>query len=355
VDRLTVDEGLQSIEGAGMALSLNKKALAIVEEMLSRSEELKIKASKADCGATVIDCGVNTKGSVDAGLYVTRVTAGDLAQVSLSTMNYGDFALPTILVFSDHPVLATIGGQLGDWEVKYENYSAVGSGPARALALDRNIPTAVGAKRETLRERGLFTYTPMEIYEKIGYRDSHDKAVIVLESSEIPPNRILELIAEACHIKSEGLFALVAPISSLAGSVQIAGRIVEVGIHKLSLMGFDFKKILFGSGYAPIAPVHRNHAEDMGRTNDAIRYGGVTYYIVDFDDDEKLKDFVDMVPPSDNKSFAEIFKTATRGFYDVDLRAFAPAVITVTNSRTGKTFTAGRIKPEFLRKTLGIA
>lgn len=337
-----------------MALSLNKKALAIVEEMLSKPEELKIKTSKATCGATVIDCGVNTKGSLEAGLYITRVTAGDMIQTSVTTINYGDFALPAVHVSSDHPVLATIGGQLGDWEVRYENYFAVGSGPARALALDRNIPTAVGVKREKLREMGLVTYTPKEIYERIGYRDLCDKAVIVLESSEIPPNRALELIAEACHIRPKNLFALVAPTSSIVGTVQIAGRIVEVGIHKLVLIGFDFTKISFGSGYAPIAPVHQDQADAMGRTNDAIRYGGVTYYVVDFDDDEKLKDFVDMVPPSDNKAFTEIFKTATHGFYDVDLRAFAPAVIAITNSRTGKTFTAGRVKTEFLRKTLGI-
>lgn len=63
-----------------MALSLNKKALTIVEEMLSKPEELKIKTSKATCGATVIDCSVNMKGSLEAGLYVTRVTAGDMIQ-----------------------------------------------------------------------------------------------------------------------------------------------------------------------------------------------------------------------------------------------------------------------------------
>lgn len=337
-----------------MTLSLNKKALAVVEEMLSKPEELKIKTSKAACGATVIDCGVNAEGSLEAGLFVTRITAGDLIRISVTTIDYGDFALPALHVSSDYSVLATMGGQLGDWEVRYESYFAVGSGPARALALDRNIPMAVGAKREKLRQMGLVTHTPKEVYERIGYRDSCDKAVIVLESSEIPPNGALELIAEACRIRPKNLFALVAPTPSIVGAVQIAGRIVEVGIHKLALIGFNFTKISFGSGYTPIAPVHQDQAEAMGRTNDAIRYGGVTYYIVDFDDDKKLKDFVDVVPPSDNKSFTEIFKTATHGFYDVDLQAFAPAVISITNSKTGKTFAAGSVKPEFLRKTLGI-
>ena len=337
-----------------MTLSINKKAVSVVRELISKAEDLSVEVLKAACGATVIDCGVKVKGSVDAGLYVTRASAGDLVHVSVSTIDYGEFALPALQVFSSHPAIATIGGQLGDWEVRHGDYFAIGSGPARALALDREIPKAVGAKRRLYGKAGLVTHTPREIYEKIGYSDSCEKAVIVLESSDIPPNRVLESIAEKCHVKAANLFALVVPTSSIAGSVQIAGRIVEVGIHKLALLGFDFSKILFGSGYSPIAPVHPNPAEAMGRTNDAIRYGGVTYYLVDFDDDDVTRNFVSMVPPRDNKSFAEIFRTAVHGFYDVDLGAFAPAVITVSNLRTGNTFTAGRVSTEFLRKTLSI-
>ncbi len=337
-----------------MTLSLNERALLIVEEMISKNEELGIKVSKASCGATIIDCGVNVKGSINAGIYVTRITAGDLIQVHIATMNYDDFSLPIIHISTDYPILATMGGQLGDWEVKHGNYFAIGSGPARALALDRNIPTAVGIKREKLHKIGLVTYTPREIYEKIGYKDYYDKAVIVLESLEIPPNEVLELVSKACHIMPKNLFALIVPTSSIAGAVQIAGRVVEVGIHKLGLLGFDFTKIFFGSGYAPIAPIHSDSIEMMGRTNDAIRYGGVTYYKVDYPNDEELKEFIAKVPPKDGKSFVSIFKDATYGFYDVDLTAFAPAIITINNVRTGNTFKAGYIKKNLLKKYLSI-
>lgn len=337
-----------------MTLSLNERALVIVEEMISKSEELRIKVSKASCGATIIDCGVNVKGSINAGIYVTRITAGDLIQVHIATMNYDDFSLPIIHISTDHPILATMGGQLGDWEVKHGNYFAIGSGPARALALDRNIPTAVGIKREKLHKIGLVTYTPREIYEKIGYKDSYDKAVIVLESLEIPPNEVLELISKACHIMPKNLFALIVPTSSIVGAVQIAGRVVEVGIHKLGLLGFDFTKIFFGSGYAPITPIHPDPIEMMGRTNDAIRYGGVTYYKVNYPNDEELKEFIAKVPPKDDKSFVSIFKDATYGFYDVDLTAFAPAIITINNVRTGNTFKAGYMKKNLLKKYLFI-
>lgn len=336
-----------------MTLSINERAFNLVREMLDKAEELKIEAFEAECGATVVDCGVKPEGSIEAGLYLTRIAAGDLLSVFMTTMNYGESSLPALYVSSDNPVLATFGGQLGDWEVKDGEYFAIGSGPARALALDREIPQAVRAKRDLYRRAGLVTYTPREIYERIGYADSYDKAVIVLESSEIPPDRTLRFIAEKCYVKPSNLYALVAPTNSISGAVQIAGRIVEVGIHKLALLGFDFTRIVFGSGCSPMAPVHPDVAEAMGRTNDAIRYGGITYYVVNHNDDKMIEKFVKKVPPRDNKSFAEIFKGA-RGFYDVDLLAFAPAVITVNNLKTGRTCKAGHVNIEFLMKTMSV-
>lgn len=118
-----------------------------------------------------------------------------------------------------------------------------------------------------------------------------------------------------------------------------------MGIHKLMLLGFDLTRIVFGSGVAPITPVSLDPLIAMGRTNDAIRYGGLTYYVVDFDDEEKLRNLVTKVPLTDNKPFIEIFKAA-KDFYDIDLQAFAPAVISITNARTRKAFSVGHINVE---------
>jgi methenyltetrahydromethanopterin cyclohydrolase len=102
-----------------------------------------------------------------------------------------------------------------------------------------------------------------------------------------------------------------------------------------------------------MAPPHPDAATAMGRVNDAIRYCGSTYYMVDFYDDEQLRDFVKRVPPTDNEFFTEIFKKA-QDFYDVDPCAFAPATITVTNIKTGKTFSAGHLNTDVLRKAFGM-
>jgi methenyltetrahydromethanopterin cyclohydrolase len=94
----------------------------------------------------------------------------------------------------------------------------------------------------------------------------------------------------------------------------------------------------------------------MGRTNDAILYGGVTYYNIDFEDDTSLKGIVEKSVSSNStqygRPFAEIFKEANKDFYNIDPNIFTPAVLTINNIRTGKTFTAGKINKKVLKRSL---
>jgi len=123
-------------------------------------------------------------------------------------------------------------------------------------------------------------------------------------------------------------------------------------------LGFDPRLITHGCGYAPIAPVHPRFAEAMGRTNDAILYGGVVCYTTSYDDDEKLRDLVDMAPSSASKGygspFLEIFKEANYDFYRIDPGLFAPAVLMVNNAKTGSVFKAGRINVEVYKRSIGL-
>ena len=54
-------------------LSINKKALEIVNKMIENKEELNIDVIKLENGATVLDCGVNVAGSWEAGKLFTKV------------------------------------------------------------------------------------------------------------------------------------------------------------------------------------------------------------------------------------------------------------------------------------------
>jgi len=318
-----------------MKISVNEQALWVVKETLAHKRELQIRVEKHPKGATIIDAGVAAPGGYAAGLMVTRICMGGLWEVSLSSRNFGDFALPTIEVATDQPAISTLGAQFAGWQIKVRDYFAMGSGPARALALK-----------------------PKELYAEIDYKDDADCAVIVLESEKLPPDEAIRYIASECKVRPSRIYAVVTPTNSLAGSTQISGRIVETGVHKLEKVGLDPKRIIHAVGYAPISPIHPKPAKAMGRTNDALYYGGETFYTVDFEDDEKLKEIVSKAPSSTaaeyGKPFYEIFKAAGFDFYKIDPNLFAPAVVAVNNIRTGQTFRSGRIDTKVLRETMGI-
>jgi len=48
----------------------------------------------------------------------------------------------------------------------------------------------------------------------------------------------------------------------------------------------------------------------------------------------------------------EIFKEADYDFYKIDPGLFAPAVFVINNSKTGKTFRAGKIDMEVFKKSI---
>jgi len=52
------------------------------------------------------------------------------------------------------------------------------------------------------------------------------------------------------------------------------------------------------------------------------------------------------------KPFMEIFKEAEYDFYKIDPGLFAPAVFMINNSKTGKTFRAGKIDMEVFKKAI---
>ena len=316
------------------SLSVNRLAWQLLTKMLENPEYYGIKVEKTSQGTTLVDAGIKAKGGFEAGRLTTQICMGGCAKVKITRKEYGKLELPTIFVYTDHPVIATLGSQYAGWQIKEGNYFAIGSGPARALALK-----------------------PKKIYEEIGYEDDYDKAIVVLETDAPPPSKLIKVFAEDCGVSLENLAIILTPTSSVAGATQISGRIVETGIHKLRKLGLDTRTILHAWGCAPIPPAHPKFAEAMARTNDAILYGGTAYYIVKYDDEKRLKRIVEDAPSkaSQNygKPFIEIFKEANCNFYKIDPNLFAPAALVICNTKTGEVFKAGGINPEILAKSLG--
>ena len=317
------------------ALSVNRLAWKLLERLCENSDFYGVKVEKTSSGTTIVDAGIKAKGGFQAGKIITEICMGGCGKAEITYRKYGELELPSIFVYTDHPVIATLGSQFAGWQIKEGDYFALGSGPARALAL-----------------------RPKEIYEKIGYRDDFDKAVMVLETDKYPPAKLLERFAKECKVSPENLAVILTPTASITGATQVSGRTVETGIHKLSKLGLDPNVILYAWGCAPIPPIHPKFTQAMARTNDAILYGGTAYYAVEYDDEEELKQIVNKAPSKASKAygkpFIEIFKEANYNFYKIDPNLFAPAILIVTNVKTGRVFKAGEINVEALAKSLGL-
>jgi len=315
-------------------LSVNRLAWRLLEELCEKADYYGVNVEETSSKTLIVDAGIKAKGGFQAGKIITEICLGGCGKARITYRNYGELELPSIFIYTDHPVIATLGSQFAGWQISEGEYFAIGSGPARALALK-----------------------PKEIYEKIGYKDDFDKAVVVLETDKYPPLRLMECFTEECNVSLENLAVILTPTASIAGATQVSGRIVETGIHKLSKLGLDPKIILYAWGCAPIPPVHPKFTQAMARTNDAILYGGTAYYAVNYNDEEELKQIVSKAPSNASnaygKTFIEIFKEANYNFYKVDPNLFAPAILIVNNVRTGNTFKAGEINVEALTESFG--
>lgn len=325
-------------------INLNASALKLVQKLCAESDKFAITYEKTPSGATLVDVGLHAEGGYLAGEMVTEICLGGYGKATVMPVQYGDIVLPSVFVQTDHPALSLLGSQFAGWQIRGEGFSAIASGPARALALK-----------------------PKDLYAKLKYQERSDVAVLVLETEAEPPEPVVEQIALKCNVRTDNLYLVMFSTTSLAGATQVSGRIVETGLHKLERLEFDPLLVRHAWGYAPIVPLHPSSGEAMGRTNDAILYGGVTNYTVDCEDEEELKVISKQAPSSASKMlqearqlaaksprFLDIFKEAGFDFYKIDPNIFAPAMVSLTNKRTGNTYTSGSLDIEAVKRSLGL-
>jgi methenyltetrahydromethanopterin cyclohydrolase len=237
----------------------------------------------------------------------------------------------TLTVRSSNPVLACLASQYAGWKLSNgsgkDAFFALGSGPARALA----------------RKEPLFA--------EIGYRDEADSAALVLESGRPPPAAVVHEVAHDCGLEPQRVSVLYAPTQSLAGTVQIVARVLEVALHKTHELKFPLDRVVEGLGAAPLSPPHPDFVTAMGRTNDAIIYGGRVHLFVTGSGTD-AHDLAEQLPSRRSRDygrpFAEIFASFNRDFYAIDPMLFAPAAVIVTAIETGESFRAGGIDLDLL-------
>jgi len=316
-----------------MSLSVNDLARPLVEQLLGHAEQLGVAVHRDDSGVCIVDAGLTAKGSVQAGLLVGEICMGGLGSVTLRSAGQTDAAetlWPTWLdVRSAQPVLACLGSQYAGWslaaskeETGGKKFFSLGSGPARALAAKEKL------------------------FEELAYRDTAETGVLVLEVDRLPPKVIIDKLLRDCGLQPQQLTLVVTPTSSLAGTTQVVARVLEVALHKSHELGFTLANILGGSATAPLPAPSPDGVQAMGRTNDAILYGGRVHLQVQ-GDDAAARDLALRLPSSQSRdygrSFAELFVAAGYDFYKIDPMLFAPAEVWVSNIDSGNTWHGGAL------------
>ncbi|MFK8069223.1 MAG: methenyltetrahydromethanopterin cyclohydrolase [Gammaproteobacteria bacterium] len=316
--------------------SVNKLAATIAADMIANAQALRLGVEKLSNGTTVIDAGVKVPGGLEAGRLVGEICLGGLGTVSFSSGSNFKNWRTNIDVYSSNPVLACLASQYAGWSLSHgegkEKFMALGSGPARALGSSEPL------------------------FEELGYRDQSDTAVMVIEVDKNPPAELADEIAEKCKVKAENLTIILTPTSSLAGGVQVVARSLETSLHKAHELHFPLDKVIDGFASAPVSPPHTDFVKAMGRTNDAILFGGEVHLFIDAENDE-AEDLANKLPSSSSKDygkpFADVFKDSGYDFYKIDPLLFSPAKVTVSSMKTGKSFHAGKLDEKLLDQSFG--
>jgi methenyltetrahydromethanopterin cyclohydrolase len=101
------------------------------------------------------------------------------------------------------------------------------------------------------------------------------------------------------------------PTTSAAGTTQVVARVLEVALHKAHESGFALADIVDGAGSAPLPAPSPDGVLAMGRTNDAILYGGRVHLSVRVNEDA-ARSLAATLPSRNSRdfgrSFADIFK-----------------------------------------------
>lgn len=312
--------------------SLNARAGALADRLAGDAALLRVGVAAGASGETLIDCGAQATGSLEAGLRLAEICMGGLGVAAIvPSERFARWPWQVVVRTAD-PVTACLASQYAGWTLQGECFTALGSGPARALA-----------RKEA-------------IFDDIAHSERAARAILFVEAEGPPPPGLIAEIASDCRLAAERLTILFAPTRSLAGSLQVAARIVEVAVRKAHALKFPLDRIADGLGSAPLTPPHPDAAVAMGRTNDAIIYGGRVQLFVTGSaaDAQGLAEALPSCRARDyGAPFAEIFTRAGGDFQAVDPMLFSPAEAIVTALETGETFHSGAVDGDMLDASLG--
>lgn len=283
-------------------MNLNLNSYRILEKL--RDEE-NTKIERFDTKrVTLMDVGLNVESDLDAGIKVAEAALAGLGKININDKIH--------VSIEKLPAVATLCSQLAGWHIKIDGKTALGSGPVRILAK---------------KPRGMI--------EKIGYSETSNKGVLILETP-LPPDR--ETCRKILHeAEIEDLIIAVFRENSITGLINILSRIVEVGIFRLFNLGYDVNKILYAEGTVPMLGLSDNV---MFEANDAIIYRGSVELEVNGWDPGLTDKAISRYSRAYGRPFREILREAEGNFYKIPVDVFAPAELRVTDLRDNRVYSS---------------
>lgn len=317
------------------SLSVNALTEPLVACLVDDAARLRIALTRTEGGTLLADAGVRAAGSIEAGVLIARICMGGLGHVAVRSSFEAAAPWPTMIdVQTSWPVLSCLASQYAGWSLAATKeqtggkaFFSLGSGPARALAVKEPL------------------------FGELGYRDHHACGVLVLEVDRLPPQVVIDKVLNDCGLAPRDLTIVTTPTHSIAGTVQVIARVVEVALHKTHALGIDLAEVVEASGSAPLPPPAPDGIAAMGRTNDAILYGGRVHLTVRRD--AVAKTLAAQLPSSNSRDygrpFAEIFTSFNYDFYQIDPKLFAPAEVWVSSLESGATWHGGGVDARLLQ------
>src|ERR687895_1144830 len=265
--------------GRIVTVSLNDRAQQLANRLAAEADALRVKVSTLPGGTRLIDCGSAAPGGLEAGRQFAQICMGGLGWVSFAPLVLEGSWLPGLTVVTDRPALACLASQYAGWRLDRDGYFAMASGPGRAL----------------IRAE--------ELYDDLDVDERARTAVLCLETRESPPEPVADYVAKRADVPAADLTLLFAPTASLAGSVQVAARVVETALHKLHELELVVPRLPSSAS--------SDHGEPFG----------------------------------------SVLERAGWDFYEIDPLLFSPAEVRLTSVSSGRSFHAGGVEMGVLERS----
>lgn len=308
--------------------SLNRMATELVDEAIEFADELAIDVHQLTGDAAVLDFGVDTPGAIEAGLLLVEIQTAGLATVQTRNGRIAGTPRTHVELSTDQPALSLLCAGKGGWELVTDSFEGLGSGPARALVAEE------------------------EIFDRVGYAEEFDFAVLAVESDQLPDETVAQQVAERAGVPESGVFLPTYAAASITGSVVGAARAAELAVYRLSELGYDPLDVLSATASAPVAPVADEESAAMAYTNDAVMYGGEVHLAVD-EPFDRFDEVTSTAGSEYGEPFADIFASVDYEYGELDRGLFAPAQVTI-DVVGGETHAVGERSPDVLAESYGL-